>query len=124
GHLLDDALPRSQLAHLSKLIAKIFQRKAVAGERFGGELLGFFLVHLLFSFFDKRENVAHAQNAADDAVRVKRFQRVVLFADTDELDGLAGDVANTERGPAAGAAIHLGENDAGERELLVELVSR
>ena len=50
------------------------------------------------------------------------FERVVFFADADELDGLAGDLADGERCAAAGVAVHLGEDDAGERELLVELV--
>src|ERR1039457_6657390 len=53
---------------------------------------------------------------------MKRFQRVVLFADADELDRLTCDLPNRERRAATRIAIHLGEDDAGQRELLVELV--
>src|SRR6476469_1053157 len=74
-----------------------WSRKAVAGEGAAGHFLGFFLVNILFRLFDQRENVAHAQNAGDDAVRMERFQRVVLFAHTDEVDGLAGDLADGKR---------------------------
>jgi hypothetical protein len=41
--------------------------------------------------FDERDDVAHAEDAAGDALRVKVFQRVGLFAGTDQLDRLAGD---------------------------------
>ena len=84
--------------------------------------LGLLLVEGGLGLFDEREHVAHAEDASDDAVGMKGLERFVLFADADELDGLAGDVANGEGGAAAGVAVHLGEHHAGERELLVELV--
>ena len=52
------------------------------------------------------------------------LKRVVFFADADELDGLAGDLADGDRRAAASVAVHLGEDDAGKRELLVEFVCR
>ena len=52
------------------------------------------------------------------------LEGVRLFAGADELDGLAGDVANGERRAAAGVAVHLGEDDAGEAEALVEVLRR
>ena len=53
---------------------------------------------------------------------MKRLQRIVLLAHADELDGLARDLPNGKRRAAAGVAVHLGEDHAGERKLLVELV--
>ena len=50
------------------------------------------------------------------------FERVVLLADADELDGLARDLADGKRCAAAGVAVHFCKHHAGERELLVELV--
>jgi hypothetical protein len=47
-----------------------------------------------------------------------------LFAHAEELDGLAGDVANGEGRAAAGVAVHLGEDDAGEAEAGVEIRGR
>ena len=55
---------------------------------------------------------------------MKWFQRIVFFAHADELDRLSGHLANGERGPAASVAIHLCKHNAGERELLMELVGR
>ena len=74
--------------------------------------------------FDERHHVAHAEDAADDAVGMEGLEGVGLFADADELDGLAGDVADGERRAAAGVAVHLGEDDAGEAEARVEVLRR
>ena len=78
---------------------------------------------VVFGLLDERHDVAHAEDAANDAVGMERLEGVGLFADADELDGLAGDVANRERRATAGVAVHLGEDDAGEREALVELLA-
>ena len=52
------------------------------------------------------------------------LEGIGLFADADELDGLAGDVADGEGRAAAGVAVHFGEDDAGEAEALVESRAR
>ena len=57
-----------------------------------------------------------------DAVGMERLERIGLLADADELQRLAGDVADRKRRAAARIAIHLGEDDAGDAEALVELV--
>ena len=44
------------------------------------------------------------------------------FADGDEFDGSAGDLVHGERGAASGVAVHLGEDDAGDAECLVEVL--
>ena len=109
---------------MPQLVAEIFERKAVATEDLGGKFVGLFLVDLRLGFFDEREDVAHAENARDDAVGVEGLERVVFFADADELDGLAGHLADGDRRAAAGVAVHFGKDDAGERELLMEFVGR
>jgi hypothetical protein len=48
----------------------------------------------------------------DDAIGMKRLEGVGLFAHADELDGLAGDVANRERRAAARVAVHLRQHHA------------
>ena len=55
---------------------------------------------------------------------MKGLEGVRLFANADELDGLAGDVANGDRRAAACVAIHLGEDDAGEAEALMKVLRR
>ncbi len=49
------------------------------------------------------------------------LEGIGLFADAEELDGLAGDVTDGEGRAAAGVAVHLGEDDAGEAEALVKV---
>ncbi len=64
------------------------------------------------AFSMKREDVAHAQDARGRAIRMKRLERVGLFAHADELQRLPGHVADGKRRAAARIAIHLGEDDA------------
>src|SRR5208283_3363279 len=110
--------------NLPQLVAKIFQRKAVASQHLGGKFVGLLLVDLRFGFFDERENVAQAKNARHYAVRMKRLKRIVFFANANELDRLTSDLPNGERRAAASVAIHLGKDDAGKRELLMEFIRR
>ena len=114
------ALHRSHLFNLPQLIAEVFQREAVASQGAGGHFLRLLLVDLLFSALNQRQNVAHTENARDDAVGMERLQRVVFFAYTDELDGLPRDLANGKRRAASGVTIHLGEDGAGDGEEVVE----
>ena len=53
-------------------------------------------------------------------VGVEGLERVDLLADADQLDRLAGDGAHAERSTAAGIAVHAGQHDAGDADLLVE----
>src|SRR5260370_3551977 len=53
GKHTNQALHRSHLLNLAELVAEIFQREAIAGERLGGHLLGFFLVDLLLRPLDE-----------------------------------------------------------------------
>ena len=85
-----------------------------------GEGVGLGLVELFFGAFEQGGDVAHAEDAADDAVGVEGFEGVGLFAGAEELDGLAGDLADGEGGAAAGVAVHFGEDGAGDGEAVVE----
>ena len=111
---------RAHLLDLAELVAEVLEGEAVAGERLAGELLGLALVELLFGALEQGGDVAHAHNAADDAVRVEGLKGVGLFAGAEELDGRAGDVADGERRAAAGVTVHLGEDGAGDGEQVVE----
>src|SRR6266849_9335688 len=89
GQHAHDALHRSHFFDLAQLVTKIFQREAVAGQGLGGHFLRLLLVDLRFRALDQREDIAHAQNARHNAVGMKRLQRIIFFADADELDGLS-----------------------------------
>src|SRR5580692_7013683 len=108
--------------YVLQLVAEVFEREAIAGEGLGGHLLRLLLVDLRFGALDQRENVAHAENARHNAIGMKRLERIVLLAHADELDWLPGNLPDGKRRAAAGVAIHLGEDDAGERKLFVELI--
>ena len=120
GEHLEDGLHGAHLFDLPELIAEVFEGEAVAGEGFFGELLGLAAVEFFFGALEQGGDVAHAHDAGDDAVGVEGLEGVGLFAGAEELDGRAGDVADGEGGAAAGVAIHLGEDDAGEGEEVVE----
>ena len=70
---------------------------------------------LPLDLLDQRQHVAHVEDAAGDTVRMEHVQAFRLFADTDELDRLAGDVAHAQRGTATGVAVGLGLNDLFKR---------
>ena len=56
-----------------------------------------------------------------EAIRVKGLELVELFADAGELDRPLRDLAHRERRAAAGVAVELGEDEAGDAERLVEM---
>jgi len=76
----------------------------------------------LFRLLDEGEHIAHAQDAGGEAVRVERLQGVDFLAGTHQLDGNAGHRANGEGRPAAGVAVQLGEDEAGQAHGPVELL--
>src|ERR1035441_3891719 len=121
---LEDGLHGAHLFDLTELLAEVVEREAVAGEGFFGELLGLAAVEFGLGVLEQGGDVAHAHDAGDDAVGVERLEGVGLFAGAEELDGRAGDVADGEGGAAAGVAVHLGEDDAGEGEQRVEGLGR
>lgn len=74
----------------------------------------------MLDLLHQRQHIAHVQDAAGDAVGMENIQAVDLFAGTDELDRLAGDVAHAQCGTAAGVAVGLGQHHAGQRQRLTE----
>ena len=72
-------------------------------------------VERLLGSLDERQDVAHAQDPAGQAVGVEDLQGVGLLAGPQELDRQAGHGADRQGGPAAGVAVDLGQDQAGER---------
>ena len=104
---------RAHLAHLLELVEEVLEGELGAAE-LGLHLRRLLLVEGLLGLLDEAEHVAHAEDAAGHAVGVEDVEVVELLAGADELDGLAGDGADAERGAAAGVAVELGEHDAVE----------
>src|SRR5215208_726069 len=82
--------------------------------------LGLGLVERRLRLLDEGQDVAHLENAPGHAVRVELLERVRLLADADVLDRLLRDAVDRERGAAAGVAVHLRQDDAGDAERAVE----
>ncbi len=114
GEHLEDGLHAAHLFDLTELVAEVFEGEAVAGEGLFGEGLGLAAVELFFGALEEGGDVAVAHDAGDDAVGVEGLEGVGLFAGAEELDGLAGDVADGEGSAAAGVAVHLGEDGSGD----------
>jgi len=123
GEHFEDGLHGAHLFDLAELFAEVVEGEAVAGQGFFGELLGLAAVEFFFGAFEQGGDVAHAHDAGDDAVGVEGFEGVGFFAGAEELDGGSGDVADGEGRAAAGVAVHLGEDDAGDAEPVVEGLS-
>lgn len=120
GEHLEDGLHGAHLFDLTELVAEVLEGEAVAGEGLFGEGLGLAAVEFFFGALEQGGDVAHAHDAGDDAVGVEGLEGVGFFAGAEELDGLAGDVADGEGCAAAGVAVHLGEDGSGDLEAVVE----
>ncbi len=68
----------------------------------------------------ERQDIAHAEDPAGQALRIERLERVHLLAGADELDRNAGDRPDRERRATAGVAVHLGQDQTADAEALVE----
>ncbi len=118
-HAGDHARQRAKPAHaphLQQLGAQIVHVELALGH-FRGKLFGFLDLDGLGRALDQADDIAHAQNAPGDALRVERLQPVHLLAGADELDRPFGHRAHRQGGPAARIAVHAGQDHAGQRHL-------
>ena len=79
------------------------------------------MVDDLLGLLDEGDDVAHAQDALGHAVGVERVEVGGLLAGAHVADRDARDGLHRQRGAAAGIAVELGQDDAGERRGFVEL---
>ena len=121
GQHPENLLQRTHFPDLLELIAEILERKAVLLDLLL-KLERLLLVDDLFGLFDQRQDVAHSHDPRNQPVRMEQFEGVVLFARTDKLHRLTGDLLDRKRRAAAGVAIHFGEDESVEAELFVELL--
>ena len=102
-----------------QLFAEVVEVEGFAFRHLGGEFARFCFVHLVFEVFDEAEDVAHAEDARGDAVGVEGFERVGFFANAEEFDRFAGDVADGECRTTACVTVDFREDDAGQRQYVV-----
>ena len=84
----------------------------------------FFLVVLLLSSLDKRNDVAHAKDSVGHSAWVEGVERFHLLACADELDGLVDDTSDAKRSTASSIAVEFGENDARVVQPVIKLFCR
>ena len=119
GKHAEHAAHAAELLHLLQLIGKVFEVERPLLHLLG-DLRRFLDVDRLRGFLDKRDNVAHAENAGSNTLGVEILERVPFLADADQLDRLAGDGAHRERSTAAAIAIGTRQHDAGDADVAVE----
>ncbi len=113
---LEDVAERTHLLELAHLRQHVLEREVA-------QVLHLALVFVRLErarLLDERHHVAHAEDAAGDAVRVERLEPVDLLAHAGEVDRLAGHVLGRQRGPAAGVAVELGHDQAADADALIE----
>ena len=113
----DDVFERPHVAHLLELVPEVAECKGVVHDRLL-ELLGLFLVKGLLGLLYEGEDVAHAEYPRRDPFGVERFEHLDLLAGADEFDRLAGYGDDRQCGAAPCVAVHLGEDDAVDADLL------
>ena len=119
-HHAHDAAHAAELFHLLELFGKIIEIK-LARLHLLGHRCGFFRINGFGSFFDQRNNIAHAENTVGDALGIKLLKRVHLFAGGDQLDRLAGDGMHRKRCTATAITIHTSEHNAGNADTLIKI---
>jgi hypothetical protein len=110
---------RAHLAHAAELLEEVLERELRLAHP-GGELLGLALRHGLLRLLDEADDVAHAEDAPGEPLRVEHLEPVELLADAEEQDGLARDLPQRERGTAARVAVHLREHETVDADALGE----
>ncbi len=68
------------------------------------------------NLFDQADDVPHPQDTRRHALGVKWLQGLGLLPDSDENNGLAGDLADRQRRATPGIAVSLGQDHAGQVE--------
>ena len=79
-------------------------------------MAGLLLVDVLLGALDEGQDVAHAEDPAGEPVGMEDLEGVGLLAGAQELDRDAGDRRDRQGGTAAGIAIDLGQDQAGDRD--------
>ena len=73
-------------------------------------MLGFFQIDRLLRLLNKRQYIAHAQNALGHPVGMKQIQGIHLLPNTHKLNGHARDCPCRKRRSTASIPLQLGED--------------
>ena len=104
---------------LANLCQKIIHVELALGHPFG-DTLGLIRLNGFGGLFNKRDNIAHVENAASHAGRVEILKSILLLANTNQLDRTSSYVTHGQRSTAACITIKTCQNDAGYTNRIVE----
>ena len=117
GQRADELRDAAHLGNLLLDFKEVVQVNVGPLNALGG--FGFNLFSLNFrGVLNKRNHIAHAQNALCHAVGMERLERIGLLARADEFNRLAGDLLERQRAAATGVAVHLRHDHAVKIDLL------
>ena len=85
-----------------------------------GNFAGLVMVDIEGGFFNQRYDVAHAQNAACNALGMKVLEAIKLFACPHQLDRFSRHGPHGKGCTAATIAINAGEHNAGDADFFVK----
>ena len=97
----------------------------VAGHHVPGDGLHvlFLVSHLLPGDLDEAREVSHSEQTGDEPVGVEGLQVADVLSDSEEHDPRVGGGDGGESASSLSGTVHLGEDDAGDVDRLVEGVS-
>ena len=104
---------------LADLCQKVIHVELTLGHAFG-QPFSFFNLDRFGSLFNKRDNIAHVQNAARQTFRIKRFKRILLFANTGKFNRAAGYMPHRQRRTAARVTVKPGQHNAGNPDRVMK----
>ena len=104
-------LHRTHAPNHLHLLEEVIKGELSLGQLLGG-LIGLLLIHLLLGALHQTNHVAHAQDAAGNALWMELFQRVKLLTRTNKFHRRASHALHTERSATTGIAIEFRQDDA------------
>ena len=119
GHHLEDLTDGSHLLDLLELAPEVLEREPGFHQSLS-RALGLVAVEPLLCPLDEGDDVPHPEDALREPVWMEDLERVHRLARAHERDRQPGHRSDAEGSPAAGIAVHLGQDQAGERQPLEE----
>ena len=119
GHHAQELLHGAHLADLAQLPQEVVKGEGSLGE-LGGGVLGLLAVHGPLGLLDEGEQVTHVQDARGHTVGVEALEVGQALTGGGEQNRGAGHAAHGQGRAAAGVAVELGEDHAGEADAVAE----
>ena len=114
-----DTAQTTHFLKLANLAKKVIHVELAFGHALC-QTFGFFGLDAFGSLFNQRHHIAHIKNTASQTCRIKFFQRILLFTDTDKFDRTAGDLPHRQRSTATRITIKTRQHNAGHTHRIIK----